>query len=205
MKTNSSGTVTWTKSLSGGGEGQISTAKVDSSGNVYVGFAYATGGRKSGVAKYDSSGTLQWQRQVNIASGNALTIDIDSSGNVYAISSDGNNLLKYNSSGTLQWQRVFTGTTIQFTGVHYDNGNVYVTGLFDTNGGIFIVKDDGSGTGTYTLGTYSITYAAGSLTDAAGGATDTTPTATASTASGTGSTSTFTDSAATNTLTSVAI
>jgi hypothetical protein len=130
-------------------------------------------------------------------------IAIDSSNNVYGVSQDENYVVKYNSSGTLQWQRSFTGTTIGFTGIYWSNNNLYITGLFDTNGGLFIIKDDGSGTGTYVLGLYTITYGASSLTDSAGSATDASVTVTDSTASGTGSSASLTDTAASNTITKV--
>ena len=89
------------------------------------------------VAKYNTSGTLQWQRYIGQGStmdyGNG--IGIDSSANSYSVglSRDGgsNNkcfIVKYNTSGTLQWQRLlgdgstnaqFNGTSVSSAGDSY--------------------------------------------------------------------------------------
>lgn len=88
------------------------------------------------VAKYNTSGTLQWERQIGQGStadiGNG--IGIDSSANAYAVGSslDGGStnkcfIVKYNTSGTLQWQKlladstssVFNGVAVSSTGDSY--------------------------------------------------------------------------------------
>lgn len=203
LKTDSSGVVTWARSLYGSAEGACGNPVVDSSGNVYVAFEYSSGTRYNGMAKYNSSGTQQWQRQLNITSGNFMWSAVDSSGNVYG--AEDNLLFKWNSSGTLQWQRQFTGTTIDFQGISWFNNYIVLTGLIDTNAGIIVVKDDGSQTGTYTLGSYSIAYAAGSKTESAGGATSASETVSASASGATISTSTYTDAAGAATITKVTL
>lgn len=66
--------------------------------------------RASNLVKYNSSGTLQWQRELNDSGARvlALGLAIDSSGNVYIAGEFGFTSLfiaKYDSSGTIQWQR----------------------------------------------------------------------------------------------------
>lgn len=80
----------------------------ESSGSVYQGL----------IAKYNSSGTLQWHRYINDQNQNTLMNDIavDTAGNVYCVGYSflsGSNhgiILKYNSSGTVQWRRTLAGT-----------------------------------------------------------------------------------------------
>lgn len=114
-KLNSAGTVLWTNQLNG----TIRNVDFDSSGNVYVVGSGSTGSTNiSAIVKYNSSGTLQWQRKLTSAS--ALTssangfysVTTDSSGNVYCGGTDrdslGNffpTLIKYDSSGTLLFQK----------------------------------------------------------------------------------------------------
>jgi hypothetical protein len=110
VKFNSSGTLQWGRKFtdgSGGSDNMFpSFTKLDSSENVYTGF-YNFSSASSTLAKYNSSGTIQWQRKI---SGNYFNdVTIDSSGNVYTIISGGSGsyILKFNSSGSLQWQRKY--------------------------------------------------------------------------------------------------
>lgn len=104
---------------------------IDSSNNVYVAYngpvtvsSVATYG--IGLAKYNSSGVLQWSRTVG-SSLYATPYDavggvvLDSSGNVYVsgIIDDGSGyatiVAKYDSSGTLQWGKNLTIPTSGFS------------------------------------------------------------------------------------------
>jgi len=93
------------------------------------------------VAKYNSSGVLQWIQQYNGAGNGddmALGLYIDASGNVYITGTvtTATNVdaitIKYNSSGTQQWLTTYNGTGSAFdsgTDLTTDaSGNVYITG-----------------------------------------------------------------------------
>jgi len=144
------------------------------------------------IAKWNSSGTLQWQRKIAAAPDVGIVangIDVDSSGNLYisgetgGISELGTTggtdglLLKYNSSGELQWQRKLysptTGVEEPLNNIVIDNStsSIYGTGFASGDAGsslVFRLPTDGSLTGTYSLGgmaTNSIIYAASSMTE----------------------------------------
>lgn len=69
---NSSGALVWMKHMTypGSTYAQGNSIKVDSSGNVYVaGHIQTSGVRRAALIKYNSSGTLQWQRELFMSSG----------------------------------------------------------------------------------------------------------------------------------------
>jgi uncharacterized delta-60 repeat protein len=159
VKYNSSGTVQWQRRLGGTGNDIAYSVAVDSSANVYIVGIAGTGGFGGSdvlVAKYNTSGTIQWQRRLGGATqdNGKSTAVVDSSGNIY-LSADTNSsgagsydtlIAKYDTSGTLQWQRTFgsAGTDINF-GIAVDSsGSAYVTG--QSSSSLFIVKYDTSGT-----------------------------------------------------------
>ena len=166
QKINTDGVMQWSKSYGNGSSGGAPSggtngyaAAVDSSGNLFFGGQILTG-QECVVAKYDSSGSVQWQRQLSNSGSNDLIYGVatDSSGNVYAagnIFSTGRGLIvKYDSSGNLQWQLEAQNTTsgggTTFYGISVDSSaNVYVVG---ENGGsvsgtpILVIKLDSSGT-----------------------------------------------------------
>ena len=129
---------------------------VDSSGNFYV-----TGGASDGVndyiiiAKYNSSGTIQWQRKLYQNSSSGGGIAVDTSGNVYITgnANDGTNyyiiVAKYNSSGTIQWQRKLKQNNSYGKAIAVDSsGNVYVAGQANDGAGNYglLAKYNTSGT-----------------------------------------------------------
>ncbi len=173
VKYDSSGNIQWQRILYGSTQSDNARKiAVDSSGNVYVvGDTSSSGQGYSDllIAKYDSSGNIQWQRTLGgTINEYGYGVAVDSSGGVYvgattnSVVTYDNDILvaKYNSSGTIQWQRYLTaagGYEMLYDLTIDDSGSLYI-------GGNITVKlpDDGSSTGTY--GTY--TYAASSLTDA---------------------------------------
>ena len=169
----------------------------DSSGNTYAWGRYVHAQEFSGargfIAKIDSSGSLQWAREVEKDSdgyGGELEYSgvVDSSGNFYWTNSglynstSGRNSVvvnKINSSGVMQWTREMYVNNLTSHGIAWGmvsvdgNNNLYVMGYAklptssDPNG-IYVlkVKDDGTETGTYGNVTWAsrTTYTINSLT-----------------------------------------
>jgi len=183
IKFNSSGTKQWTKNLGTWQNDLANGVATDSSGNFYVtGFTYqdmdgntSAGNADFFVAKYNSSGTKQWTKQLGTSKHDrARGVATDSSGNVYVTGDtygglDGNTnagnsdlfVVKYNSSGTKQWTKQMGSSSRDYDyGVATDSSrNVYVSG--DTYGGLdgntsagnadlFVVKYNSSGTKQWT-------------------------------------------------------
>jgi uncharacterized delta-60 repeat protein len=216
-KYNSGGTIEWQRTLTGATfYPGFSSVFLDSSDNLYaVGFTDSAGAGSSDLllAKYNSSGTLQWQRVLGGTSADdGYGVSVDSSGDVYvsgSSSSDGEGssdllIAKYNSSGTIQWQRVLGSTGA-------DNGlsiavdsldSIYAFGKTTSTGAggrdflLAKLKNDGSLTGTYELDGVNFVYAASTLTAATSTLTAATSTLTAATSTLTSATSTLTDASA---------
>lgn len=184
-KVNSSGSLLWQQSLSGGEWGGYSVRvyglKKDSSGNLYVLLAAYDDYYDYYVylLKYDTSNNLVWQRGIAEVSGYGYVIGndftIDSSGNVYIVGAHNNDdysnndtmILKYNSSGSLLWARKFVdinssafGASINIT----NTGAVYVTCNASPSYQLKL-SPSGSGTGTYTIAGRSVEYGVLSITD----------------------------------------
>jgi uncharacterized delta-60 repeat protein len=213
-KYNTSGSIQWQRTLGGTGIEYGYGIAVDSSGNAYaVGQTNSSGAGGSDflIAKYNTSGAIQWQRILG-GSGDevARSIAVDNSGNVYVTgdtSAGGYDFLiaKYNSSGTIQWQRTLGGTGGDYPdSIQVDSsGNIYIAGYTNSSGAgsndILIAKlpDDGSLTGTYGSFTYSsssLTAASITLTSSTSSLTDSALSFTSSTSSLTESASSFTSS-----------
>jgi hypothetical protein len=144
MKLNSSGNaITWQRKINF--YWQPSSIAVDSSGNVFGVSSQA--GYKGWLGKWNSSGTLQWQRQFSPASGaHGLTgVQVDSSGNVYVTgySNSGDRVFaKYNTSGAIQWQKSTNSANTMLVIDSSDNIYVVGTGVQTLN----YVKYDTAGT-----------------------------------------------------------
>lgn len=171
VKLDSSGTIVWQKQyaltqwINSGGN-----IHVDASGNVYCGFWYGPSNNDyADLAKYDSSGVLQWRVQLtystvyyNCRPGGIAT---DSAGNVYMGAHTYNSqassaswesyAIKINSSGSVQWQRkiyhssddvfISDGTIVDSSGYIYFYGfKKYRTAFLlkmDTNGNTIWQKE----------------------------------------------------------------
>ena len=143
---------------------------VDGSGNVYItGYTASSGegGYDAIIAKYDNSGTIQWQRTLGgTGDDRGYGIAVDSSGNVYIIgytdnSGTGSNdalIAKYDTDGLFKWQRTFGNPNVNVN-LNVENGvdiavdgsgNVYISGSTNSSGAgdydAFIAKYNTSGT-----------------------------------------------------------
>lgn len=194
LKYNASGVLQWQRAFyqnTGYYLTIIQGVAVDASNNIYAtGYWYDTqtvppynpNKYRRFTVKYDSSGTLQWQRELS-GTGNEVgyAIAVDSSSNVYTIgssasSSGGTVVVKYSSSGTLQWQRYISNTSLGGSdGGIACYGSSY--GFTAIGSGALLsgrLPSDGTKTGSYSVGGTTYDYAASSLTDAAGSMTSTT-------------------------------
>lgn len=186
-KYNSSGTLQFQRTLGGAGSDQAQSIQFDSADNFYISAQQSSAGAGSLdmlVAKYSSSGTLQWQRILGGSGADRFPgLAIDSADNIYitgqtnsvAGGGDGSILIaKYDSSGTIQFQRSLTSTEAESSSsIDIDSeDNLYIIGNQGPTGGgdknllIAVLPNDGSLTGTYDLNGISMVYAASSLTAA---------------------------------------
>jgi hypothetical protein len=139
-KYDTSGTIQWQRSLGAATfNSNPQSVAVDSSGNVFVcGFTNAASlGNDLVIAKYNTSGTLQWQRNLGGASfGNerGQSCALDSSSNVYIYGKNGTEsiVVKYDTSGTLQWQReILINDTNPRGGIAVSSGgNIFITAYY---------------------------------------------------------------------------
>ena len=137
---------------------------VDSAGNIYItgktegslpGYNNA-GDHDAFVAKYNSSGTMQWVRQFGTSDYDSSNgVAVDSAGNVYITGNTEGSLgktnagsydawvAKYNTSGTRQWiQQLGTSKLDSSNGVAVDSaGNVYITGNTEGTIGVGGARD----------------------------------------------------------------
>jgi hypothetical protein len=187
VKYNSAGVLQWQKGLAsnvGGDPNRFNNIAIDSSDNIFVcGNTYVSSLQVGMIAKYDTSGTLLWQKQLYDAIGGVSyqSITTDSSGNVYitGLAGIGNGLIvKYDTSGVLQWQRVFSGSTTGGSTNLYglsilldSSDNITIGGQANAAGNnynmfIFKVPSDGTLTGTYVVNGITINYDTINYTDA---------------------------------------
>lgn len=187
MKMNNAGTIQWQTAYSVTRSSYFQGSTTDSSGNVYaVGTSAQTASpyyNRVILFKFNSSGTLQWQRRLYNASANVggsiQVVSTNSNGDVFVGFTDVNSqyayVAKYNSSGTIQWQRQVSvsgssGYT-KFDSISCSNDFVLVGVRLSgspVTPAYLKLPVDGSKTGTYTLASRSVIYEASSLSEAAG-------------------------------------
>lgn len=185
MKYNSSLTLQWWKvlgSTTNNNNDYFYDVKVDSSGNpIACGYTVSQGqgGYDVLVAKYNSSGVLQWQKTYGTSSDDyGRNIVFDSSGNIYVAgysTQTGNPsfIMKLNSSGVLQWAKSFDSTTTsidQLWGIALDSDeNIVVVGrtfINATSLATYRLPSDGGDSGTYgdlTIDNITLTEATATL------------------------------------------
>jgi hypothetical protein len=140
---------------------------VDPSGNVYV--LTLGNSQDSYISKFDSSLNLQWQ--VATTSNPSLEwpqhkIHVDSSGSVYMIGHRSNtqaHILKWNSGGGFLFQRQIDACLA--ADLKTIGNDMIFFGRLLNNNSVFMLRvpNDGSKTGTYTVGGVTRTYQASSL------------------------------------------
>ena len=154
------GATLFNRNLSGtGGNDFYRAISGDSLGNI-VCVGRIANGLNASIVKYNSSGTLQWQRQI-AGGGNtaaATCVACDSSNNIYVggnytTSYSRGLVAKYNASGTIQWQILVydtgstNGTTLNAITVG-SAGDVYICGSYYDAGAYtyaFVAKINSSG------------------------------------------------------------
>lgn len=187
-KYTKTGTKMWTKTLgaAGGGYGYASGAAIGDNDDIYLA-GYINRGLNGEtllgtldayLAKYNSSGTLQWVRHTGQASKSTMAwgLSVDPDGNIVTFGFTEGNLgntlagvqdffvQKYNPSGTRLWIRQLGNTggsaLAYFNSTSIDpDGNIYVGGYIDSNldgntltgtGNGVIIKYDTDGTKQWT-------------------------------------------------------
>lgn len=202
-KWNTSGTLQWQRRFGTvTGSESVGGIAVNSAGDIYVAGSTKTIRNPSTdilLYKYDTAGTLQWQRALTGVSANnsGAGVSLDTTGNpVMACAYEGGTLVaKYDSTGALQWQRLLTlsGDTLSPSVMALGGADEIAIAGNLSGSRIWVCKLRADGSGLGTFGNY--TYAAGTATASTPAITGSTPTLTSSTSSMTAATSTLTDQA----------
>ena len=178
-KLNSAGTWGWGKYMNTTSgysypSGVVYDIKVAPDGSIYFAGSYQLTATlyRNFLVKTNSAGTVAWKRNISATGGSSQYagggyIDIDSSGNVYAIFRCYNNtestrhaLVKFDSSGNTVWQRVLsnprTGENIENGNLRLDSTGNYLYVVFSTTVGVnyacvLKIPTDGTKTGTYIV------------------------------------------------------
>lgn len=155
-KFNSAGSIQWHRFFGTNvfGLDYGNGVSVDSSSNVYVcgsTTSQTVGGFDALLIKYNTFGTIQWQKTLGGAGTDLFNqVSLDSSANCYAvgyINADNMLIAKYNTNGVLQWQTGFNllNLDVAYSVVSDASGNFYVTGSTNSSSSIYIIKYNTSG------------------------------------------------------------
>lgn len=154
--------------------GQTLIAKdlvLDSSQNRILGIDNSSQTRGQ-LIKCSTTQTITWQRRINSLT--LTNVAVDSSDNVYVVGNGAGGIWlgKYNSSGSLQWQnKLLANVTITNPIIDIDNNQeIIITCTCNTKPLMIRLPNTGSipGTGTYVVGSITLTYSAASLTEQSG-------------------------------------
>ena len=150
LKMDTSGKVIWAKSKDFSGINIVGKSIAVRGDNVYVA---GKKGQKPWIAKYDSNGSLLWEKNSNnqtsgTATGNSISeIGIDKNENIYGIGafSDsvvfgnfkvknyGGFLIKFDSTGKTKWLNSFSNANLREGIAVSPSGNFWITGAFRNN------------------------------------------------------------------------
>ena len=186
-KFNSSGTLQWQKTLgvSNSNSTGAGSVAVGTDGSVYICGNTASadlGRRYMLIAKYNSSGALQWQKKLGGSYyDRGYSVAVGTDGSVYfcGTSSAGAGssdvfITKFNSSGTLQWQKTLGGSdsdkggsvAIGSDGSVYICGNTYSAGAGGSDILIARITDDVINQSTVIYGNFTLQDAALTVSNA---------------------------------------
>lgn len=153
----------------------------DSSGNIILTTTETITRAALNTMKFNSSGTLQWQRTLENASVNFLSFSystVDASGNVISLVRSAHtdvesHLVKYNSSGSIQWQRrVYQSGVGHFPGgvCCSSSGAIYISGFTSgtATNRVFVAKFSSSGSLEYISEFYHTSETVNLLTTTSG-------------------------------------
>lgn len=151
----------WAKTITTGSNPYFETTgvSVDSGNNVYVaGWGYNSGTGASYVSflvKFNSAGTVQWQRRVGSTNTVSTGCYTDASDNTYTYGTENTSgythLIKVDASGTVLWKvDIQSPVNSTITGVVVDaSGNVYGVASAQT-GKLIVFKLNSAGTRQWT-------------------------------------------------------
>ena len=159
-KLNSSGTLQWSRNL---GNQSMSyplkpdyghTISTDGSGNSYISGYESTYDNNVFLVKYNSSGTIQWQRRINGLAGTGVHTAIDSAGYIYLGSNmrSGRGISpnivinKWNSSGSVIWSKKIEGVQYITSMAVDESNNIYMSCSNSSQAQFTIFKFNSSGT-----------------------------------------------------------
>lgn len=186
LKYNSSGTAQWQRGLDGTNDLPQVVVATDSSDNVYASYRdQTTSGWGAGLAKWNSSGTLQFQKTLFRASWNYVNngdLVQGPDGNIYAAHtlSDGGTsrlfVVSYDTSGNVNWQRYIDyaigGVNTESTShdiTFNSDGDLLITGTtYDTISGFkryavaMVLPSNGDFIGNFSNGFFEFIGEAGS-------------------------------------------
>lgn len=148
VKCDTNGGILWQRFVNTGTGDSGSGIGTDSSGNAYFLGASNQTATNLLVAKYNTSGTIQWQRRLTPGNVGGVSGVADSSGNFYTLATGApsyfGRLQKFNTSGTLLWQRrMVNGNVLGYNVAVDSSGFVYVTGTTGSN--LLLLKYNGNG------------------------------------------------------------
>ena len=147
IKYDTNGTLVWQNITAPSSGYTITSVALDTSGNIYA--CGLISGSQITTFKFNSSGTIQWVRNLNGSYANSNAVD--ASGNVYTlgwsntVSNIGLILVKYDTNGNFQWQKRLSALT----------GDRSARVCLDTSGNPYILGYLGTGNNPYIIARYN--------------------------------------------------